>query len=320
MNCKFVKPFKSAHSNICKISTLVQECIRRNLRTSMLESYETRNNIMSEFAMKLYRSGYPEHVRIKIMSKAISIYENKLRNVMITNDTSLYRDPKVTKIIYRTKNKNIDWCTNIVKKKLKDDFRPQEKIIAPLIINQNENREYVIKLKNILKVAKDELNLNISLFERGGIKLKNDIKQNPTGSNICLRKNCDLCTDNKNKLCTKNNVGYEKHCIICEQNDVKAVYYGETGKNIFTRDFGHKRDIKAEDIDTPLVKHNFYVHNDTKNIQFKTIINQSFKSSLERANNETITIRLSEAKYILNSRSEFIQPSVPRQITKIGLD
>ena len=89
---------------------------------------------------------------------------------------------------------------------------------------------------------------------------------------------------------------------------------------MFTRDFSHKRDIRSKDADTPLIKHNINIHKNTNDIQFKTIIKQSFKSSLERANNEAIRIRLYNAEYILNSRSEFIQPTIPRQITKMGLD
>ena len=89
---------------------------------------------------------------------------------------------------------------------------------------------------------------------------------------------------------------------------------------MFIRDFGHKRDIKSKDVDTPLIKHNINVHKNTNNIQFETIIKQAYKSSLERANNEAIRIRLSNAEYILNSRSEFIQPTIPRQITKMGLE
>ena len=145
MNSKFVIPYKSAHSHICKISTLVQEAVRRNLRTSMLEDYNVRDEIMSEYSLKLYRSGYPEHMRSMIISRVINIYNTKLRNVMITPDTSLYRDPKDTKLTYRLKaqNKNIYWCIEIERKRLKDDFEHENTVIAPLILNQ----EYINKIK-----------------------------------------------------------------------------------------------------------------------------------------------------------------------------
>ena len=135
-----------------------------------------------------------------------------------------------------------------------------------------------------------------------------------------MRVNCDLCSEENNILCTKNNIGYEKHCVPCEQMGKSAIYYGETGKNMYTRDMGHKRDIISADLNTPLIKHNLNVHNQVNDVQFKTIITKSFKSALERGNNEGIRIRESAADFILNSRSEFIQPALTRQITKIGLD
>ena len=69
-----------------------------------------------------------------------------------------------------------------------------------------------------------------------------------------------------------------------------------------------------------MVKHILNVLNDINNINFKTIVTKTFKSALERGNNEGIKIRQSKAKYTLNSRSEFIQPVLVRQITQMGLD
>ena len=73
-------------------------------------------------------------------------------------------------------------------------------------------------------------------------------------------------------MCTKKSIVYEKHCIICEQNNKSAIYYGESGKNMFIRDLGHKRVVKAKDLNTPMVKHCTNVHDDPTNVQFNTIV------------------------------------------------
>ena len=119
-------------------------------------------------------------------------------------------------------------------------------------------------------------------------------------------------------MCTKKSICYEKYCNVCKSNGETAVYYGETGKNMFSRELGHLKDIRSKDKTTPLVKHSINVHNDIENIDFTTKITKSFKSALERGNNEGIKIRESKANYILNSRSEFIQPALVRQKIHIG--
>ena len=42
---------------------------------------------------------------------------------------------------------------------------------------------------------------------------------------------------------------------------------------------------KTTDLNIPMVKHRTNVHDDPTNVQFKTIIKQSFRSSLEKCNN-----------------------------------
>ena len=115
---------------------------------------------MTDYALKLKRCGYPEFFRKQIICKANSIYEKKLRYTMITNNVSLYRDPVITKSLYRKRNANkpVNWC-NMISKKLADDIDYEEKdvIVAPLIVNQNPNTQYISKLKNIL--TNEKMNL-----------------------------------------------------------------------------------------------------------------------------------------------------------------
>ena len=99
----------------------------------------------------------------------------------------------------------------------------------------------------------------------------------------------------------------------CKTKDVKSIYYGETGKSGADRvQKGHQTDIKNKDIWNALAKH---LHNDhPKREGDQTVfifkVENTHKSCLERQVREGANLAASEAENILNSRTEYHQPSL----------
>ena len=101
-------------------------------------------------------------------------------------------------------------------------------------------------------------------------------------------------------------------CIFREDG---SIYYGETGKSgVYRVQKVHQNDIKNKDIRNALAKH---LHNDHPEREgdptvFNFKVESTHKSCLERQVREGANLAASEAENILNSQTEYHQPSLQR--------
>ena len=109
----------------------------------------------------------------------------------------------------------------------------------------------------------------------------------------------------------KNNIGYSIPCITCENRGIVRVYEGESSRNAKIRGEEHLRGLKNCKEGNPLYKHKENVHPD-ENVEFRMEVKQKFKDPLSRLANEGVRIRNRKPEELLNSKSEFHQPSVIR--------
>ena len=65
-------------------------------------------------------------------------------------------------------------------------------------------------------------------------------KSEPLKNEKCGRNDCFPCETDGGK-CEKNGAGYEIVCVTCQRAGRKTCYYGETGKNAYTRGGEHSR-------------------------------------------------------------------------------
>ena len=96
------------------------------------------------------------------------------------------------------------------------------------------------------------------------------------------------------------------------------MYDGETGSNAYDRGNQHQDGLRNESEENPLWKHCQLIHDGEKQ-SFKMEVVGCFKSCLERQVNEAVRIASSEADHVLNSRSEFHQAPIIRQVVTRGL-
>lgn len=100
----------------------------------------------------------------------------------------------------------------------------------------------------------------IKLVERGGPKLTDLLsKSDPWKQQHCGREKCLPCTDATRPEdlgnCSVEGVLYSIRCLICEAIEIKAIYYGESGRSGQQRGAEHSQSMEEEDQDHPLVKH-----------------------------------------------------------------
>ena len=61
---------------------------------------------------------------------------------------------------------------------------------APLIICPSDGEVISKKMKDVCKIFKNEHNIDVKVFERGGIKIGNIAKSDPLSPSNCGRNDC----------------------------------------------------------------------------------------------------------------------------------
>jgi hypothetical protein len=55
--------------------------------------------------------------------------------------------------------------------------------------------------------------------------------------------------------CWRESVGYSLVCQLCQDDDIKAIYSGETGRSANQRGVEHENAMEDMELDHPMVKH-----------------------------------------------------------------
>ena len=138
----------------------------------------------------------------------------------------------------------------------------------------------------------------------------------------CSDLECFPCSTGHKHLfsCRIPGVGYQIVCTICEQLGSSAVYYGETGQNLYTRGGQHLREFNRKLSTNSMVIHNNLHHRDhTGDFNFRMEGMALFSSPLTRQINESLRIKYSEAEAVMNSGSEWRMDPIPRaRVERIG--
>ena len=158
------------------------------------------------------------------------------------------------------------------------------------------------------------LGLSAKIVETGGKSLQQQIvRLDLTG---CFYPDCYLCEcGSVGSSHTRSGAHYSGTCVLCEENNKSARYDGETGRNGYYRATkGHKKDIIDGNNKNAFAKHLEAHHPDKVGdpTAFKLKVESTFKKCLDRQVTEGIYIHNSSADYLLNSKSEFLQPAVTR--------
>ena len=103
-------------------------------------------------------------------------------------------------------------------------------------------------------------------------------------------------------------------CVLCEAKGVKTEYRGESGYSARQRFDEHREAIVKNNNKNAFAKHLTLFHpehiGDVKAFRFKSV--KTFKKCLERQVSEGVSIANTDAKYLMNGRSEWHQPALPR--------
>ena len=155
-------------------------------------------------------------------------------------------------------------------------------------------------------------------METGGVSLRSMlVKLDLTG---CIMPQCILCqSGKKGGSHTRSGSVYSGKCKLCEEDGKVAQYFGETGSSGYCRMEKHKQEIKSNILKNGFAKHLEVHHKDrVRNYNiFEMKIEKTFKKNLDRQVYEGHRIATNKCDILLNSKSEFHGPAVPRVTTSL---
>ena len=306
MNTPFTILSRSAHSWQIKRSTLTQEGVRRLLNTSPDAPATVKNQILSDWDLKMNRSGYDQTFRSNVIHAAVRIYNHKLVE-SISGGTPLYRPAGW--------NAQERETVKLVKRQTWYQGKGIQRNQAPLIIDPTPSGELEKDITNILKEASRLTGIRVKMCQRGGSKVSSSAMSDPFASKLCDRPSCTICQSPESQGgCKHSNVGYQLICQLCKDQGVSATYEGETSKSGFERGSQHTEGLLKKAEDAPLWKHSELVHEGVENLPFSMVITGRYHKAMVRQEAEAIRIRESTAKYQMNSKKEFQQPTIIRLI------
>ena len=182
-----------------------------------------------------------------------------------------------------------------------------------LLAKELRQREYEINRYN---------DIRIKIVEDGGIKLKDFlVNKNPFPTLKCEKKKCFICNSEKSEnmkfACNSNNVGYQLGCDTCLEKGKIRAYEGESSRSARIRGAEHLYDLRKQRPSSVLFKHKLNEHKEEEMV-ISMKITKIFKDPLTRQANEAVRIgkRNENKGELLNSKSEFNHPPIPRIIVE----
>ena len=163
----------------------------------------------------------------------------------------------------------------------------------------------------------------ILLVEQGGLKLSALLcKADPWGGATCGQEGCFPCdssSEGQGGKCTKENVLYQLTCLTCKTEDVRAEYTGESSRSLAQRTSEHLRGAKRKDPKNPMVSHTETYHSSLQGGPTWSVkLLRSFTSPLARLVVEAVSIEISSADVIINSKAEWGSTRIPRLAIEVG--
>ena len=160
------------------------------------------------------------------------------------------------------------------------------------------------------------LGLSVKCIETGGVSLRSMlVKLDLTG---CIMPECILCdSGQRGGSHTRSGSAYSGKCKLCQEENKVSEYFGEAGSGGYCRIQKHIQEIKSQDLSNGFAKHLEVHHKDqVKNPNvFDMKIEKTFKKNLDRQVYEGHRIATNKCDILLNSKSEFHGPAVPRVTT-----
>ena len=166
--------------------------------------------------------------------------------------------------------------------------------------------------KPLRRIAEEEAEAGVDfkVIETGRKSIKTIVqKSNPTATAGCADTDCLACKAGKGSggNCRSSSTNYQIECQLCPA-EAKAVYIGETARNLYTRGKEHVSRFRNGSKKSFMKKHQTRRHHGLAG-DYTAKVTGSSRDCLTRQVREAVMIRRCQVP-VLNSKTEWHQPAL----------
>ena len=298
-------PQRSAIPSSIKFATYRQEVNRIMRNTSIHLPWSLKAELLTKFSWRLKVSGYPQNFRSKILSEGLAgFFKMVKKRVETGTDINRPRD-----VIRKQKKKTSQtgWFNtgdSVYDTVMFVPATPQSALAKLLQHHEQQNTQ--------------GRSSRIKIIEKAGISVKNLLAPNdPWGITKCQDPDCFPCKTNiePSKVnCRTPGIVYNIFCNICQNENEKAVYVGQSGRNAYSRGKEHVDAFLAGNNSHCLVIHHKTHHPDLPRdvSHYRMVLVRSYRSPLDRQIGEALEIYNADVDVLMNSGAEWGAGRLPR--------
>ena len=130
--------------------------------------------------------------------------------------------------------------------------------------------------------------IRFKIVEKGGVTLEKILRRsNPWSSENCGRADCFPCKGGEGGSCWREGITYTLFCVECGEE--LAAYFGESGRNGFSRGKEHSEKYNAKDEDNSVLwLHSLHHHQGRDDVSYNMKVTGGFSDPLDRQTMERV--------------------------------
>ena len=283
---------KSAIPAKMKRNVLTQEVvtIRRNIHPDL--PWETTAKHLNNFNQRMRLSGYDENYRYQIIKSGVEGFDKMLEKE--ANEGVPINKPRTYEDDQRQKKKY---------SKKKNWFR-KGGFDVPLFVPHTPGGELARRMR--LKEAQNNQGrkIRLKIIEKSGITLEQKLRRsNPWAKENCGRPKCFSCSSGGGGNCWRESVTY---ILWCDECGIEvAAYYGESGRNSYSRGVEHLDSLALQDEDKSVLwAHSVHHHNSREDVKYNMKVSGAYSEPLDRQIMERVNISSFKGPVLMNRRNE----------------
>ena len=145
--------------------------------------------------------------------------------------------------------------------------------------------------------------IRFKIVEKGGVTLENLLRRsNPWSAESCGRPDCFPCQGERGGTCWREGVTYTLFCQECGEE--VAAYFGESGRNGYSRGKEHFDKKLAKDEDNSVLWLHSQHHHQGRDVNYTMRVTGSYPEPLDRQTMERVNISSFRGPVLMNRRNE----------------
>ena len=175
---------------------------------------------------------------------------------------------------------------------------------VPLFVPHTPGGELAKRMRSAEAQNHQGRKIRFKIVEKGGVTLERMLRRsNPWSQENCGRAECFPCQGGEGGTCWREGITYTLFCVECGEE--LAAYFGESGRNGFTRGKEHIEKYNAKDEDNSVLwLHSMHHHQGRLDVPYSMKVTGVFPEPLDRQTMERVQISTFKGPVLMNRRNE----------------